>query len=262
MRATKPSLRKLCFVLDFIRTVVPREDRLVVTRALTQLASLWRNTLVSLKLDCGLSVAQFLVAASDSMWPHLRKLKLMGFEDVYKDAFNRAVTKNNILPGLVVALPSMPVLIKVDIRLYRGGTFRWDALFRMDFSPARDTAGHDNHGLHPGYSQVIPCGSFPDSVGAVAKANYIALPGHQVTDLQDALWNHRRLELAVFCCQTHPEREHSAIGSFRPPCTIWNSDTDDWDPALVNGLDTFIYDMGQYWQRMNDTRCGHGLELW
>lgn len=229
-----------------------REDRLIVTRALTQLASLWRNTLVSLKLDCGMSVAQFLAAASDSMWPHLRKLKLMGFEDVYKDAFNRAAARNNMLPTLVVTLPSMPVLMKVDIRLYRVGRFRWDGRFRVDFNLAGDTAAHDNDDLHTGYSQVIPCGSLPSSVGAIAKANYIDLPGHQVTDLQDAVWNHRRLELAVFCCQRHPEQGSSAIAAFRPPCTIWNSETDDWEPALVNGMDTFIYYMGQYWQRMND----------
>lgn len=199
-----------------------------------------------------MDVAQFLVAASDSTWPHLRKLKLMGTMGLYEDVSNGAVASNNMLAGLVVTLPRMPVLTKVDIRLYRSRTFYWDAQFRIDFNPTRETAGHGSHNLHSGYSQVIPCGSLPNSVGAIAKANHIALTGHLVTDLQDAVWNHRRLELAFFYCQKSVEEEDPNGVFIEPPCTIWNSSTDTWEPALANGMDMLIYDMGQYWLRMND----------
>lgn len=258
----KPSLAKLSILRQFdsLRHFqnLAHRDRIYVTKALTPLLFLWSNSLVHLKINGAFNTAQFLLTASKSVWPHLRKLDLGEYLGRYDDGSGGAVDSNeqacsDLLEGLVVTIPRMQKLARVDISQPHDGYVR-DFLFCMDLTPRRDTEWHGQVTSFPWPNNVpiTPCGSLPTPVGAAAKAKGMTLPGHLVTELQDTVWKYRRLELAVFGCGGHSEW----IQPNGPPCwdltcTIWNRKTDTWDAALMNDMDIFIYEMGQYWGQVN-----------
>lgn len=208
-----------------------------------------------------MDTTQFLLTASDSVWPHLGKLKLKGFLDEYGQGPAGAVDSkeqaiSDLLEALVVALPKMPKLTKVDVRFgKRNGDYgNYDSTFQMDLDHRSDTEwqGCVRPILCVNKAVFTPCLSLPTSVSAIAMAKLVDLPGSLVTELQAAVWKHRRRELAVFCCGKGGERGFSEPAVC---CTTWNRETDTWDPALMNDMDIFIYDMGQYlWQLDNNWR--------
>lgn len=208
-----------------------------------------------------MDVTQFLLTASNSVWPHLARLELRGFLDQYNDGSDGTVDRreracSDMLEGLVAALPSMPKLTGADICFAKTRGFDWAFSFRMDLTPRRNTEWHDTDISHPMCSEdpLVPCASLPTSIGGSAKAHRITLPGHLVSELQNTVWEHRRLELAVFCCKENKGKADRILGILKtdPYCTIWNRETDTWDPALLNDVDMFIYDMGQYWSQVHN----------
>lgn len=274
LHAAKPNLADLGFIqcdsFAHFRDQVGHRDRITITKSLAPLVSLWSNSLVYLKLDTVMDISQFLLTASNSVWPHLGKLKLRGIVDQYDTGFdgaldNKAQANSDLLEGLVVALPSMPKLTNLDVRIREpnGRCFMdWDSVFRIDLDLRRGMESHGCVKPEPWCSKlpVIPCGPLPTSVGAIATAHLVTLPGSRVTELQAAVWKHRRLELAVFCCGGGEERGFSEPA---PCCTTWNRKTDTWDPALMSEMDVFIYDMGQYlWQLDNDWRSEPDDDEW
>lgn len=74
-------------------------------------------------------------------------------------------------------------------------------------------------------------------------ATDVVLPGQLVTEFQDVVRQHRRQNLAVFCCRDAP---HNDI----LPCTQWNKETAHWDFVFLNDMDVFIYEMGVFWDAL------------
>lgn len=264
LHTAKPSLTELvvpqCGSFEHFRDQVGHRNRTIITKSLTSRVSLCSNTLVCLKLDTVMDITQFLLTASDFIWPRLGKLKLRGFLDEYDQGPARAVDSkeqaiSDLLEALVVALPKMPRLMKVDVRLEKH-IWNCDSTFQMGLDHRGDTEwqGCIRPILCCNKAVLKPCLSLPTSISAIAMARLVDLPGSLVIELQAAVWKHRRLELAVFCCGKGGERGFSEPAVC---CTTWNRKTDTWDLALMNDMDIFIYDMGQYlWQLDNDWGYG------
>ncbi|KAG6356402.1 hypothetical protein INS49_015790 [Diaporthe citri] len=257
--AIKPSLAKLSIFHRDIHSgrLVEHGNRITITEALTPQVSLWSNSLVCLKLNSVMDIAQFLLTASGSVWLRLHRLDLTGFLDQDDGSSERAVddreqASSDLLRGLIAALPSMRNLTRIGVRLRDlRGPIRWHppCLLGMDLTPKANTEWPDwvpgsLRLAYPSKDPIVPCGSLPTSVSGIIKAHHVALAGHLVKELQDTVWQQRRLDLAVFCCKEHPERGFFEPG---PSCTQWNKETDSWDPAFKNDMDVLIYDMGQYW---------------
>lgn len=268
--AAKPSLTKLSVSHRNVLSghLVGHRNRITITEALAPRVSLWSNSLVCLKLDSVMDIAQFLSTASESVWPHLHRLDLTGCLDKYDDDSDRAVDDeeqafNDLLQGLTEALPSMRNLIKFGVR-FRDHRKRRSYLFSMDLTPRIKTEWQhwpsaSPHRTCPSKDPVIPCGSLPTSVSGIIKAYHVTLAGDLVKALQDTVWQQRRLHLAVFCCRQDPEMGFLEPG---PCCTQWNKETDSWDPAFMNGMDGFIFDMGQYWFQTNPPQWGFEPSSW
>lgn len=268
--ATKPSLAKLIIAhRDFQPgELIEHGSLITITEALTPHLSLWSNSLVCLKLNSVMDIAQFLLTASNSVWPRLRRLDLTGFLDQYDGSSERAVddgeqASSDLLQGLIAALPSMRNLTRVGVRLRDPrGPVRWRRriLLGMDLTPRvitqwPDWAPTSVRWSHPSKDPILPCGSFPTSLSGIIKAHHATMAGHLVKELQDAVWQQRRLNLAVFCCQDHPEMGFCEPG---PSCTQWNKETDSWDPAFKNDMNVLIYDIGQYWLQTGPSERGFG----
>lgn len=265
MHITKPSLTELGLSQNFslfayLRDRIGHANRIIITEALTSRVSLWSNSLVCLKLNCVMDITQFLLTASNSVWPQLARLDLMGFLDQYNDGSDGAVDRreracSDMLEGLVVALPSMPRLMGADIRFWQTRGYNWSFFFRMDLTPRTKTEWQDMTIPHQLCSKgpVLPCGSLPSCICGVVQAHRITLPGQLVTELQNTVRQHRRLELPVFCCKEDLGKEDPVLGYVRTEtyCKVWNRETGSWDPALMNDMDMFIYDMGQYWSQVH-----------
>lgn len=204
-----------------------------------------------------MDIAQFLLAASNSTWPHLRHLDLEGYldRDVDGDVIeSKQKACSGVLEGLAVALPSMRKLTRVDIVQTHNGYSR-NFLFCMDLTPRWDTEWHGYGPVTPFHWSnnfpIYPCGSLPTPVCATVKAYHMILQGPLVTELQNTVWKHRRLELAVWQCEGSPKWGcHNGATSWGI-CTIWNRMTDTWNPARMNDIDIFIYEMGEYWSQVN-----------
>ncbi|KAI7776979.1 hypothetical protein LA080_004274 [Diaporthe eres] len=230
------------------RELVEHGSRITITEALTPHLSLWSNSLVCLKLNSVMDISQFLLTASNSVWPRLRRLDLTKFLDQYDGSSERAVddgeqASSDLLQGLIAALPSMRNLTRVGVRL------------RDPRGPWPDWAPTSLHWSHPSKDPILPCGSFPTSLSGIIKANHATLAAHLVKALQDAVWQQRRLNLAVFCCQNHPEMGFCEPG---PSCTQRNKETGSWDPEFKNDMNVLIYDIGQYWLQTGPSERGFG----
>lgn len=208
-----------------------------------------------------MDITQFLLTVSNSVWPHLERLDLIGFLDNLHGDLHEAVHSkeqacSDMLQGLITALPSMPTLTRVGVRFRDPIYKRWVFILCMDLSPGKHAGGHDCSSAiswpwFPSKDPVIGCCPLPNSVSGIIKSYRITLPEHMVKQLESTVWQCRRLELSIFGCKNDPE-----MGFFEPgpTCTVWNRKTETWDMALMNDMDMFIYEMGQYWWEINKER--------
>lgn len=249
--AVNPDLTKLDITQDqlvgFFQVGQPRHNQVRIAQSLAPQLSLWRNTLVRLKLNCFIDPPQFLLTASDSAWPNLAKLDLVGNLDEEEihlagqwDMEMRV--DGDFLRGLIACMPQMPRLTTVQMRFKHG----WDRRICMELGARTST----NKELmrkpaalgvsRPRKLPVSPCSPLATDSGIV-KAHNIALPSGLVTELQDTVWRARGLNLAVFRCS-----ETLESFDFRPPCTKWDRETDSWEPAFLNDMNEVIYALGEY----------------
>lgn len=197
------------------------------------------------------------MTASQSVWPHLHRLDLMGFLGEYDGGLHRAVDNPeqasiDLLQGFISALPSMPTLARLVARFENANSWGAVTLLSVDLAPRKNIELHDwvppsphrAYRANPSKYPLVPCGSLPTSVGGTIKSYHAIWPGYLVTELLDTVWRQRQLDLAVCCCREDPE-----MGFFEPKvcCTQWSKETDSWVPAFKNDMDILIYEMGQYW---------------
>lgn len=236
---------------------VGHQNRVTITKALAPLVSLWSDTLVCLKIHSVMDITQFLMTASQSVWPHLQRLDLMGFLGERDGGLHRAVDNPeqasiDFLQGFISALPSMPTLARLVARFEYAKTWGAGTFLSVDLTPRKNIELHDwvplsSHRVYrenPSKYPLVPCGSLPTFVGGTIKSYHAIWPGHLVTELLDTVWQQRQLDLAVCCCREDPE-----MGFFEPKvcCTQWSKETNFWVPAFKNDMDILIYEMGQYW---------------
>lgn len=251
--ATKPGLRKLIIVSNRSWPVYSRHDRsdrIVIAKAVTPQLSLWRDSLVCLRLHCVIDVPQFLLTASESPWPNLDRMDMVGIiDDGVADGDVQAC--NDLLRGIIAALPSMRSLTRIGTWFNHPLGGLWVFSLCMDLGGRRGTerrVWHPRVCEPPVKRAVISC--CPVSGGnAILTSRGIKLPGDLVAELQSTVWEQRQVELSAFRCT---EDGPSLMGTFAPtdPCTQWNKRSGSWDPAFMNDMDIFIYDMGQYWEQV------------
>lgn len=254
--------------LDFIATngqdgidiLFGRGHWTTVSKCLTPLVSRWSETLVSLTLVCSIDMPYFLLVGSNATWPNIKELNLSGPLEYFADDAGRTkADKDNacsdLFEGLIASLQSMPKIETIRIVLqplwpnYTSG-FSLSIDLGTRVSPKEDFGLPQwPSGALPNAGAITPCADsfLPIPTSGIAQAVGIELPGHLVTELQDAVWLHRRLDLEVFCC-------HDASWIFvdqNTCCTRWNRRTCTWDKAFNNNMDEFIFEMGLYF---NGTR--------
>ncbi|KAJ0115049.1 hypothetical protein J7T55_001457 [Diaporthe amygdali] len=255
LHTTKPGLTELEIIASgwfaYPERLMGRRNWITVSKCLSPLVSRWSDNLVSLTLDRSIDVPQFLLVASNAMWPNIKELNLSGPLDYSEDDADR--TKADILEGLIASLSSMPRM--ETIRILLEGPYpklemrcslkidlgiRW--ISKEDFGVPRWRRGAVIDAM-----DTTPCADslLPVSTSRIAQAVGINLQGHLVTELQDTVWLHRSLDLEVFCCHGACR----ALNDSNTPCTRWNRRTYTWDKVL-NNMDEFIYEMGLYFDEM------------
>lgn len=152
---------------------------------------------------------------------------------------------SSVIGELIAALPSMPKATKFQIRMLFNEDYRSDA-FKVSLYlgniPRAEKA-----------SNPLACGDkfVPTANNGMARLEGLCPSESLAVQLQDAVRDHRRQDLEVFSCEEgdvyyfhrKPQTPHT-------PCLQWNRRTNSWEPAFANGLDIFIYEMGQYWEWM------------
>lgn len=254
--AQKPRLKKLWLISNdtwdsFWADPMDRDTYIDAARALAPSLTVWKDSLVSLKLDCIIDVPSLLAVAGTTTWPKLDRMDLVGVVESTVSAFrqreDQIVACNDLLRGIAAALPGMPALTKLGSRFRNADTVDFAFSFCMDIGARRGrerqlrqlTECDDPH-----KSAITTCRPVP-SQNAIAKAQGIVLPGDLVTGLQKVVRQQRGMELAVFCCT---ENEPWDLCFTNAPCRQWDREAEEWDPVLVNGMDHLIYTMGQYWE--------------
>ena len=222
--------------------------------------------MVCLKLDCLIDVPQFLLLASRSIWPKLDRMDLVGILDEDNSGYYRIRSKeiqagSDLLRGFQAALPNMPKLTTLGTRFRDSERYFWAFSLCVDLSTRLDIERRvwqpeyvpsSTCTFNPIKHAVTPCCPLATESGIVV-AHDGTLPGHLVTELQNTVWQFRRLDLAVFCCR---ENEMGEFLDTPLPCSQWNKETKSWDPAFMNNMDVYIYDMGLHWERMDFDRFG------
>lgn len=217
---------------------------LPIVEYLTAFSSPWSDSLASLELNHVVMIPDFFSNASKTIWPHMRTIKLVGMADTTELETHIAypvMAKNcsDLFGALAMAMPSMPKATKFEVTTQ----------FSMDEADALKFQMHlGNIPRSEKAAPISPCGSkfLPTSNNGTAKVDGIDLPGELATQLQDAVWLHRRQEFGVSCCTEEWPRHH-----FCHPCVEWNRRTGTWDSAFTNDMDELIFNMGQYLDWMN-----------
>lgn len=233
---------------------IPDLALLPIIQCLNASPSPWNDRLVSLKIHRNIVVPDFLRDASKTMWPNLKTIKLMGdvpFEQpqdgsqMDEDDAVAFADKNGreVIEALIMAVPSMPKATKFRIRMN----------FQEGYpKKASEVSIHlGNVARTKNTAKPLPCVDtfVPSSNNGVAKVDGISLPGDLAAQLQDVVRCHRRQELEVFACT---EDGHYYGRKPHVPCVQWNRKTDSWDPVFNNDMNMFIYEMGQYWEAVDE----------
>lgn len=222
---------------------------LPILQCLNASPSPWSDRLESLEIHYSIAVQDFLRGASHTIWPNLKRIKLVGL--VYIPLVNKwymdeedanAVADENgssVIKALILALPNMPKLTRVQIKLFFNAVYipkAFEASIHLGNIARTEKASSLQH-----------CGDkfVPNSDNGVARVGGIYLPGELAARLQDAVRLHRRQELEVFTCTENGYYYHRKP---HRPCAVWNRRTESWDPIFTNDLDIFMYEMGQYWE--------------
>lgn len=250
----KPDLTKLRVLSnsteeDFWAGRLNRDNQMEVARYLAPSLSLWKNTLVSLTLDCIIDVPQLLLVASKTVWPNLDRMDLVGVIESGVNPFrlreDQIVACDDLLRGIVVALPSMPALTKLGTRFRNADDEHFAFSFCMDIGGRRGGERQARQLREHGEARrcaITPCRPVPIE-HAIAKAQGIVPPGDLTTELQSAVWRERGLWLAVFSCTEH---QPWAFSSNDAPCTQWDKEAWEWELVFKDGIDPLIYTIGQY----------------
>ncbi|KAK2603230.1 hypothetical protein N8I77_009701 [Diaporthe amygdali] len=224
LHTTKPGLTELEIIASgwfaYPERLMGRRNWITVSKCLSPLVSRWSDNLVSLTLDRSIDVPQFLLVASNAMWPNIKELNLSGPLDYSEDDADR--TKADILEGLIASLSSMPRM--ETIRILLEGPYpklevrcslkidlgiRW--ISKEDFGVPRWRRGAVVDAM-----DTTPCvdSLLPVSTSRIAQAVDINLQGHLVTELQDTVWLHRSLDLER-TKKHHHQRHNSTISRTR-----------------------------------------------
>lgn len=253
------NLTKLSICLSDTLNPLPTQNRgnqIIMAQSLTPRLSLWRNTLVCLKLDCYIDPPQFLLTASTSLWPNLDRLEFVGTLDDDDNAADRTWYDevracNDLIQGITACLPNMPKLTTLSIRFSEGG---WACNLCMDLDTTKSpeklvlqrTSKYSDH--RPKKCPVRPCCPLTTESGTIIIRDF-TLPSHLMKELQDSVRLYRHVDLTVFRCTEFESSIFEERGP-HPPCGRWSNETNSWETAFMNDMDEFIFHMGQYWQRL------------
>lgn len=257
LRVEKPGVTHLDLRFPFDRLhwrPTQSTTMMPVIQSLNASPSPWSDRLVSLEIHHDIVVHDFLRHASDTMWPNLKRIKLVGAIDIRPSNTWREMDEEDatavageagrsIIGALTTVLPSMPKVTDVQIGLF--------------FNTLNVKSNAFQANIHLGNmartekaDQLLHCGDkfMPDSNNGVAQLGGICHPGDLAVQLQDAVWRHRRQELEVCDCTKdgyYYDRKP------RRPCAEWNRRTASWHTVFKNDLDIFIYEMGQFWEDLD-----------
>lgn len=263
LRIHKPGLTHLELKIDFTEIGRRRFSATLppIIQRLNDSPSPWSDRLVRLELEHNIVPQEFLRDASMIVWPNLNAIKLVGIVGVERqdeddetqldeddgtqlgeDDLNAVADESGskIIEALITALPSMPKATKFQIKM----------IFKTLNKAFKISIHLGNLARTEKAVKILPCvDSFvPNANNGVAKGYGIYLPGDTAIQLQDAVRAHRRQDLEVFACGEDGYYDHRK--SYRS-CAQWNRRTENWDPVFKNDMDIFIYEMGQYWEAVD-----------
>lgn len=223
----------------------------------------WSNTITELRLPSLNNVSDFLEQAQETLWPHLRILKLGGLFDA-APAGSRKAMGCIVVKALIGMLSKMPSIITVNIDLVP--MVGWKEM-KVDMYLGPDPA---SEGLNTRAGMRIPFE--PDEKNGVANLGRVSVPGYLVVWLKDAVWRHQRRKLAVFCTP-NPEIKYDHSGALNFPDESdpdqgwawgmhswslndkykqWNQEKEDWDRfQLITHLG--FTSSGWHWELVEDS---------
>lgn len=164
------------------------ETQLPIIQFLTSPDLRWSETITKLDLPCINNVPRFFHDAQNTLWPHLKTLKLTGGMFDSAPIGSRRENGSSVLRGLIKALPNMPKIITVTIIMkpsVERSHFSFDVYLRTSSVPKRLSI----------WSRLpfVPCVNT-----GYAIISEVAVPGQFVTELQDTVRRYQGQELAVF----------------------------------------------------------------
>ena len=184
----KPNLTKLRIsshnpYISHWQQHVERDAQITIAKGVSAHVSLWNKSLVSLKLGCIIDVPQFLLVAGDSSWPLLERVDMVGILDDngipsgFRQRDDKVQACDDLLRGLVAALPRMPLLTKVGTRFRNTDNRLWAFGLRLDLGGGDDIPRRVwqlRAHTEPEKRAVTPCCPVPDG-NATAVAHGINL---------------------------------------------------------------------------------------
>lgn len=264
LRLHKPNLTHMDLRTGLTRNRVitePIPTLLPVIQRLSNSPSPWSDRLVSLKIYHNIVVEDFLRSASKAVWPNLKVMKLVGaIDDERQDWWNpvdeededdvNAVadeSSSKIIAALTTALPSMPKATRFQIRMIPDTDVPHKA-YKVSIH-----LGNIAKTKKPG--KELPCiaSIIPDSNSGIARMSGIYPRGSTTIQLQDVVRVQRRQELEVFACGEDGYYDWHLHNRRTPhrPCARWDRQTENWEAVFRNGMDLFIYELGQYWEAVD-----------
>ncbi|KAK2603231.1 hypothetical protein N8I77_009702 [Diaporthe amygdali] len=164
------------------------ETQLPIIQFLTSPDLRWSGTITKLDLPCINNVPRFFHDAQNTLWPHLKTLKLTGGMFDSAPIGSRRENGSSVLRGLIKALPNMPKIITVTIIMkpsVERSHFSFDVYLRTSSVPKRLSI----------WSRLP---FVPRVNTGFAMISEVTVPGQLVTELQDTVQRYQGQELVVF----------------------------------------------------------------